>query len=64
MFIYFSGLYCYGGSDDVRPVIGIAISEFALLVAVQFFLHVLEGAETDYVFSPFYFDLFGVGFYL
>lgn len=45
---YYSGPFLHGGAEDIRRVIVLPISEFALLPAVQFLLYATEGAALDY----------------
>lgn len=49
LFTYVSGLYLYAGSDVLRLVVALAISKFAVLVAVQFVLYGGEGAAQDHL---------------
>lgn len=60
-FLYYCSLFLRGGSDDVRDVLTLTISKFAVLAGNYYSLHAVEGAPPDYFVSSLYFDHVGVG---
>lgn len=53
---YYGGLFLWGGFDDIRQMITIAISKLAILTGVRFLFYAAEGAVPDYIVGSLHLD--------
>lgn len=58
-----SSLFFRAGADDIRRVITLAISKFAVLAAVQFLLYSAEGLHRIIMLDRYASTMLGAGYY-